>query len=209
VSNYKNVIGGVLESALSKGDITMNFQLADLTPDVIAEFCGGVVTSAVDADSYDAPANMNQSIEKSIMFLTEKNIVFRIARCSVDAFPIINDDDLHYYQINAVVLQPEKEDTSMYGYDILKDPDAYDIITFTIPNQTGASVISAITHTVAVTMPSGTSPTALVPTIGTSKGCSITPGSGVATDFTAPVTYTVLSANGTEQDWVVTVTITP
>ena len=207
VSNYKNVIGGVLESALSKGDKTMNFQLADLTPELIAEFTGGTVTTAVDADSYDAPENENQSIEKSIMFLTERNLLYRMPRVSFDGYPMLNDDDLHYYQLNGVVLQPEKSGVSIYGYDVLKQPDANDILTFVIPLQTGSSTINASAHTVAVTMPVGTVVTALVPTIGVSKGASVTPNSGVAKDFTSPVTYAVESANGVSQNWTVTVTV--
>ncbi|MCK5479580.1 MAG: hypothetical protein KAJ06_00480, partial [Gammaproteobacteria bacterium] len=60
--------------------------------------------------------------------------------------------------------------------------------------------------TVALTVPFGTVITALVPTI-THNGSSVAPLSGVAQDFTAPVTYTVTAADASTQGYVVTVTI--
>jgi len=203
---YKNVVGSVLESSISKGDKTMNFQLADLTPEVIAEFAGGTVTSSVDSDKYEAPENENQSIEKSIKFLTDKNLLVTVPRVSFDSYPILNDDDLHYYQVNGSVLKPEKAGLGSYSYEVLKLADANDILTFVLAEQTGAAVISAVTHTVAIEVELGTVLTALVPTIGISLGASIVPASWVAASFAAPKTYSVESANGDAQAWVVTVT---
>jgi len=207
VSNYKNVLGDTLESSRMKGDKTMNFQLADLSPEVIADFTGGTASTSVDADSYDAPLNQNQSIEKSIIFLSDKNVLYRIPRASFDGYPVINDDDLHYYQMNSVVLKPTKANLADHGYDILKNLDANDITSFVLPEQTGAAVISTVAHTVAITVEAGTSPAALVAEIGVSMGASLTPGSGVATDYTAPVPFTVTSVNGDAQIWTVTVTV--
>ncbi len=76
--------------------------------------------------------------------------------------------------------------------------------SFTSPAATGK--ISEINHTIAVTVPNGTSVTALVPTI-THTGASISPASGVARNFTNPVTYTVKATDSTTQVYVVTVTI--
>lgn len=60
--------------------------------------------------------------------------------------------------------------------------------------------------TIALTVPNGTDVTELVPTI-THTGASISPNTGVAQNFTNPVTYTVTAANATTQKYVVTVTI--
>jgi hypothetical protein len=208
-TNYKNVLGSILESSMSKGDKTMNLQIADLTPAIIAEFTGGVVTSSVDSDKYEAPENENQAIEKSIRFLSDKNVLYTIPRVSFDGYPIMNDDDLHYYQMNGVVLKPEKAGLGSYSYDILKLVDANNIVSFSIPLQTGSSTINTSAHTVAVTMPALTVVTALVPTIGVSLGASVSPESGEPENFTAPVVYTVEAANGDTQNWTVTVTVTP
>lgn len=205
-TNYKNVEGDNLESDKQKGDVTVNCQIADLTPEITAMFAGGTVTETADAISFDSPDNANQSIELSVMFLTDKNVLYRLPRVSFDGYPIVNDDDLHFTQVNGVVLQPEKTGVSQWGYDVLKKPEANDILTFVLEAQTGPATINATAHTVAITVASGTVVTALTPTITASLGADISPASGEAVDFTSPVEYTITAANGTEQTWTVTVT---
>ena len=51
-------------------------------------------------------------------------------------------------------------------------------------------------------------PQVLVPTIDLSANATSSPASGVAQNFTSPVTYTVTAEDGTTQAWVVTVTKT-
>ncbi|SDF01454.1 PKD domain-containing protein, partial [Cellulophaga baltica] len=58
---------------------------------------------------------------------------------------------------------------------------------------------------ISLTLPAGTDVTALSPSI-THTGASINPTSGVAQDFTSPVSYTVTAADGTTQVYSVTVT---
>ena len=77
---------------------------------------------------------------------------------------------------------------------------------FTSPAAEGT--ISETSHTVAVTVPSGTDVSALVPTI-THTGASIDPATGVARDFTNPAVYTVTAADTSTQDYTVTVTVAP
>ena len=211
VNNYKNVLGDNLESSLVKGDKTMNFQLADLTPDVIAAFTGGSVVSDSTSDRYECPENENQSIEKSIKFLTDRNILVTIPRCAIDAYPIINDDDLHYYQIDSTVLKPTKSGVKTYTMDTLKIVDANDIVSFSFGAliDSAPATISTSLHTVALTVVALTVVTALVPVIGVSLGASITPESGEADNFTSPVVYSVKAANGEIQAWTVTITVTP
>jgi len=206
-NNYKNVLGSVLESSSVKGDKTMNFQIADLTPSVIAALTGGTVTDDANSTNYAAPENENNAIEKSIRFLTDSNVLYSVPRVSLDSYPIINDDDLHYYQVNSVVLLPTKVGVTSYTYDILKLPNETDILTFTLPEQTGAATVNATTHTVAIEVSNGTVVTALVPTIIASLGASISPTSGAAQDYTSPVVYTITSADADTQDWTVTVTV--
>ncbi len=82
------------------------------------------------------------------------------------------------------------------------------VTAFTTPTSTG-TVITERTHTIAVSVPYGTVVTALVPTIAVSPVASVSPASGVATDFSRPVTYTVTAADASTQDYVVTVTVSP
>jgi hypothetical protein len=82
-----------------------------------------------------------------------------------------------------------------------------DILTFAFTAPAVNGTVNATAHTVAVTVPSGTNVTALSPTITISDGAGINPATGVAWDFTNPVTYTVTAEDQSTQDWVVTVTV--
>lgn len=79
------------------------------------------------------------------------------------------------------------------------------ILTFVIGDAEGT--IDETDHTVAVTVPAGTTVTALEPVITISEKASVSPASGVATDFTSPVTYTVTAEDETTQAYTVTVTV--
>ena len=79
---------------------------------------------------------------------------------------------------------------------------AKDITAFSFASPSATGVITGTN--IAVTAPLGTDLTALVPTI-THSGVSISPNSGVAQNFTNPVTYTVTAADGSTKEYVVTV----
>ncbi|HEY5471781.1 MAG TPA: hypothetical protein VIK32_01175, partial [Candidatus Limnocylindrales bacterium] len=75
---------------------------------------------------------------------------------------------------------------------------------FSSPAATGS--INESAHTIALTVPYGTNVSALAPSI-TITGASVSPASGVANNFTGPVTYTVTAADASTQDYAVTVTV--
>ncbi len=79
---------------------------------------------------------------------------------------------------------------------------------FAAPAVTGVITKTTKVHAVAVTVPFGTTLTALVPTIAIT-GISISPESGAAQDFSGPVAYTLTALNGTTMVYTVTVTIGP
>lgn len=208
VTNHPNVEGNYLESDKKAGEISMNMQLADLSPELIAEFTGGTVTTTSDYELFEAPANPNQVIELSIKILTEKGIEFILPRCSFDSFPMINDDDLHYYTLESIILKPEDNSTPIYSYYNLLDLTKTDVLTFVLADQTGAATIDNSLKTIAIEVVNGTAVTALVPSITVSPGAySKSPLSGVATDFTSPVTYTIEAADNSTVDYTVTVTV--
>jgi hypothetical protein len=95
--------------------------------------------------------------------------------------------------------------TQEYVVTVEFAPSDKAITAFTIPNQVGATVITEADKTILVKMPAGTDVTALVPTITTTKQAGISPATGVATDFTNPVTYTVTALDESTQDYTVTV----
>ena len=83
-----------------------------------------------------------------------------------------------------------------------------DITAFTLPEQTGNAIINADDHTIAIEVAYATELTNLMPTITLSIGATVSPLSGVAQDFSGPVTYSVTAEDGiTMQDWTVTITI--
>ncbi len=79
---------------------------------------------------------------------------------------------------------------------------AKDIVAFSFP--AGVGVITGTN--IAVTVPFGTAVTALVPTI-TLSGGTVSPNTGVAQNFTAPVTYTVTAADASTKAYTITVNV--
>lgn len=78
--------------------------------------------------------------------------------------------------------------------------------SFASPSATGSINDASIPASISITVPYLTNVTALVPTI-VHTGASISPSSGVAQNFTNPVTYTVTAADSSTKDYVVTVLI--
>lgn len=86
----------------------------------------------------------------------------------------------------------------------LNPAKAITAFNFNVLNPAVTGTITEGSHTISLDVPQGTSVTALVPTI-TITGSSVSPASGVARDFTNPVTYTVTAADSTTQAYTVTV----
>ena len=69
------------------------------------------------------------------------------------------------------------------------------------------ATIDESTKEIKATVPMGTNVSALVPTIIVSSGANIDPASGLATDFTQPVTYTVTAEDGSQAIYTAIVTV--
>jgi hypothetical protein len=82
------------------------------------------------------------------------------------------------------------------------------ITAFSITGQIGQTIIDQNAKTIVLTMPYGTDVASLAPTIAIA-GISVSPDSGAANDFTASRTYTVTAADGSTQDYAVTVNVAP
>ncbi|MBQ4819859.1 leucine-rich repeat domain-containing protein [Aquimarina sp. MMG016] len=61
--------------------------------------------------------------------------------------------------------------------------------------------INEETKTITALVPSGTAVTSLLPDVVVSEKATISPGSGIAQDFSNPVVYTVTAENGSTQDY--------
>lgn len=91
-----------------------------------------------------------------------------------------------------------------------------DIASFIFEAANNDALDSDVTATIGAdgaigaTVPHGTDVTALVPAITIPDGATVAPESGLAQDFTNPVTYTVTAADGeTSAQFTVTVTVAP
>ena len=92
-----------------------------------------------------------------------------------------------------------------------KDPDpvakssAKTLSSFTFGSLNPAVTGSISGNTITATVPFGTNVTALAPTIGVSDKAMVSPGSGVARDFSSAVTYTVTAEDGSTAAYTVNV----
>jgi hypothetical protein len=85
-----------------------------------------------------------------------------------------------------------------------------DILSFSVPEQEGDTVIDPTTCIVIFYVPYGTDVTALVPDIEVSDKATIEPGSGEEQDFTDSVYYVVTAEDGiTQQLWEVVCVVNP
>ena len=97
--------------------------------------------------------------------------------------------------------------TSQYMVEaIVHDADnEKSILSFRFDALDESGVIDQIARAISFLLPAGTDVTQLVPTIEVSEGATVEPASGVAQDFSNPVTYTVTAQNGTTAVYTVTV----
>ncbi|MFA5009121.1 MAG: DUF5018 domain-containing protein [Candidatus Paceibacterota bacterium] len=86
------------------------------------------------------------------------------------------------------------------------DKSTKTIVSFDLATPEVVGGVDNTAHTVTIAVPNGTDVTALTPTI-VINGASISPDTGVAQDFTNPVTYTLTANDASTQDYTVTVTV--
>jgi hypothetical protein len=102
--------------------------------------------------------------------------------------------------------------TQKYGVTVTVAPPPPNsdkaITAFSFASPAAAGIVNEAMHLITVTVPYGTNRTALVPTI-TITGASVSPLSGVAQNFTSPVTYTVTATDSSTQPYLVGVTVAP
>ena len=85
--------------------------------------------------------------------------------------------------------------------------DEKQMISFSFAVPYAEGYIDEYAKTVSVQAPEGTNVTALAPTITVSDKATVTPASGVAQNFTNPVSYTVKAEDGSTESYTVTVTV--
>ena len=96
------------------------------------------------------------------------------------------------YMVEAIVHDADNEKSILsFRFDVL-DEDG---------------IIDEVARRISFVLPAETDVTQLVPTIEVSEGATVEPASGVAQDFTNPVTYTVTAQNGTTAAYTVMVIV--
>lgn len=108
----------------------------------------------------------------------------------------------------AYTVAAQNGDTQAWTVTVTEDTNLSaeaEILAFAVAGQVGQAVINSQAATVNVTVATGTAVTALAPEIAVSPGATVSPASGAAQDFTAPVVYTVTAQDGTTKAWTVTV----
>ena len=112
---------------------------------------------------------------------------------------------------NPVTYTVTAEDGSQITYQVtvILEPksDKKRILSFKFEGFEKEFVPNEDLSTIEATLPWGTDVTALVPVITISEKATINPASGVPTDFTHPVTYTVTAEDGSYAYYVATVTL--
>lgn len=83
------------------------------------------------------------------------------------------------------------------------------ITAFNFLSPSVSGIVNEGAKTIILTVPFGTSLTALIPTITVSPGASVSPASVIAHDFTASSTYTVTALDGATQAYDVAIVVAP
>lgn len=88
-----------------------------------------------------------------------------------------------------------------------KESSEKKILSFSFVTPAVEAVVTESAKTIVAVVPFGTDVTALVPVITISDKATISPASGIPTNFTNPVTYTVMAEDGSQAMYTVTVTV--
>ncbi|MFH0760966.1 MAG: T9SS type A sorting domain-containing protein, partial [Bacteroidota bacterium] len=189
----------------------------------------GTVTLGTDVVNYTANGTIN-NVTKTI----QVNVPFSAVRTSMVAtFALSAGTTAHlggvlqvsgttandFTAVRTYTLLATDGSTTTYAVTVLNNPVVTDkqILTFNISsvNPVVAGTIDQTAKTIAVTLPVGSSKTALIATFTTSSGLNrvkigtVAQVSGTTVNnFTNPVTYTVYDENNATADYVVTVTVT-
>jgi|WetSurMetagenome_2_1015567.scaffolds.fasta_scaffold00037_7 hypothetical protein len=94
---------------------------------------------------------------------------------------------------------------NLADFTILSDAKAITSFVFAGLDPDVTGTIDETAKTISLLVPSGTDFSTLVPTIAVSANATVSPLSGVVTDFSSPVVFTVTAQDGTTQTYTATV----
>lgn len=172
-----------------------------------------VLSSANDITSFNIPGQASSNISATnhtvnVLMPYGTSVISLTPTIAVSAGATINPNSgvaqNFTYPVNYIVTAENSTQQIWTASVTVAQNTANDILSFAIASQ-DSSVVNANNHTVKIYMPAGTIVTALVPTITVSPAATINPASGVAQNFTYPVSYMVTAQSGAQQLWTATV----
>jgi len=186
----------------------VNIGVAPNTETDITEFTLAEQTSAASIDLLTHTVAIEVEFGTNLGFLTP--IIQVSAGATIDPLSGVSRD----FSAGALYTVTAEDGTTTQEWTIAVSLSPAstdtDITGFSIPQLLSPAVIDNSLHTVSGTVAYGTDLSARVPTIAVSAGATINPASGVLTDLSSPVTYTVTAQDGiTTQDWVVNIMTLP
>ena len=141
--------------------------------------------------------------------LSKLTPVFEVSRGAIAVPPSGTESD--YSSKFIIIVFAEDGSPQNWEVDVTEaePPAAYpkNILTFSFPgDEKGEADIDQVAHTVKIEVVIGTDLTKLTPTFTITQLTTSDPESGTESDYSSDFTITVIAQDGTEQDWVVTVT---
>jgi subtilisin family serine protease len=184
---------------------TVNIVAAPSSAKAITSFVIGSSTGTIDEATHTIAVTVPFGTDVTALVATFTTTGSSVA---VGATPQVSGATVNDFS-SPVTYTVTAADSSTQDYivtvTIAAPSSAKAITSFVIGSSTGT--IDETAHTIAVVVPYGTDITALAPTIVVSDKATVNPASGVAQDFTSPVTYTVTAEDNTTQDYTVTVIV--
>ena len=148
-------------------------------------------------------ASCAQSLGRSVAIDNNNDVLFTGGFCSTDNFSALTCSP---YPLTA---QSYTRDCFLGKYVQSVASAAAQITAFSVPQQTGTTVIDQTKLTITVTVPAGTDVTALVPTVTYTSGEILSPASGSVQNFTSNVTYNLSGGCASTLNYTVNVIVAP
>ncbi len=209
------IISGVDTDDDGQSDITITIVLSDNSNAITAFYFLATDNAELSEDVVGLIEGVGKTV--SVTVPSDTDVSALIPTISITGFSISPVSGIATDFTNPVIytLTAEDDTTCDYTVSVTKESsentNSLIAFSFLAIDNSGLSAdiagfIDGIGGKVNVLVPSETDVTGLVPTIVMS-GSSISPASGIATDFTSPVIYTITAEDGTTRDYTVTVIV--
>src|SRR3989339_251165 len=213
-----NIVTSNTVNANVVGSYTVTYNVVDAAGNIATQVSRTVnvsatpLSSAKDITSFSFPEGLGSIVGNDISIVVPfgTDVSNLTSNISISPAATINDHSVvqdFSTPVSYTVTAEDGATTQNYLVTVnVAANSAKDITSFNFENliPSASGVIAG--NNITLDVPFGTNVSTLVPTVGIT-GFSINPVSGGLQDFTSPVTYTVTAADGSTQDYVVTVIV--